>query len=196
MKFPSIFFLDAELFQQGKVTIPKAALAVPADVLDILGDAAEVQRVVAVYFDTIHIWFPIVSKMRLQQTMMNPLMEHGADLTLLFLCMKLITTRPPPGIESPQTPLYACAKGFLNLAESGGLVGLQVLQAAILIALYEIGHSIYPAAYLSVGHCARLGYALGVHNADAKVPMLSRPSTWTESEERRRVWWAVLILDR
>ena len=42
----------------------------------------------------------------------------------------------------------------------------------ILTAIYEYAHAIYPAAYITIGTCARYGL------------------------ERRRFWWAIVILDR
>ncbi|CAI6088228.1 unnamed protein product [Clonostachys chloroleuca] len=37
-----------------------------------------------------------------------------------------------------------------------------VLQASLLILLYEIGHGIYPSAFLSAGSCVRYGHAIGL----------------------------------
>jgi len=194
--FPSIFFLDADEFEYRRFHLPKAYMPVPLEILTILGDAAEVQAVVGAYFTTVHTWLPFVSKKRLYQNLTNPLAEPGADLALLFVCMKLITQRPPEGAETPHTSLYWTAKQFYNMVKSNGIYSVHLVQAAILITLYEIGHAIYPAAYLSAGCCARLGHAMGLHNRNAASQMLRRPSTWTEQEEIRRIWWAVIILDR
>ncbi|KAI9841086.1 MAG: hypothetical protein M1837_000990 [Sclerophora amabilis] len=49
---------------------------------------------------------------------------------------------------------------------------------------------------MSVSNCARLGYAMGFRKPTEAAQMLPRPGTWTEQEERRRVWWGVMILDR
>ncbi|MBE3046106.1 fungal specific transcription factor domain-containing protein, partial [Candidatus Bathyarchaeota archaeon] len=40
-------------------------------------------------------------------------------------------------------------------------------------ALYEISNAIYPAAYLTVGHCARLGHVLGIHSNTAPQKLVS-----------------------
>lgn len=95
----------------------------------------------------------------------------------------------------PQTQLYQDVKSFYHYVEAQNGFSVQMIQALLLIALYEIGNSIYPAAYLSIGNAARLGHAAGLH--DRKAPqMLPRCTTWTEQEERRRLWWGVVILDR
>lgn len=97
---------------------------------------------------------------------------------------------------NPRTDLYASAKAFYELVESSRITSIRLLQAGILIAVYETGHAIYPAAYLTIGRCARVGHAIGLHDT-AMIPQLAlEPRNWDEMEERRRVWWAVYILDR
>lgn len=116
-------------------------------------------------------------------------------MALLFLAMKLSTVELPEA--SPHTPLYRHIKTFYAEVEAQNGFSIQLIQAAILTALYELGHAIYPAAYLTIGHCARLGQAMGLHARISEVPsMLQKSTTWTEQEERRRVWWAIVILDR
>ncbi|UKZ81898.1 hypothetical protein TrVFT333_009674 [Trichoderma virens FT-333] len=74
-----------------------------------------------------------------------------------------------------------------------GNFSLQALQAKVLLAYYELGHAIYPAAYLATGSCAKYGIALGLHNASHQtVQTLSLD----EAEERLRTWWAILVLER
>src|SRR4051812_36325838 len=98
---------------------------------------------------------PIVSQKRLTRNMVNPLWEAGPDLALLFLCMKLVTSKPRDGVESSQTPVYMPAKRFLALLEAAGTISLIVLQAGILITWFEYGQAIYPAAYMTAGWCVR-----------------------------------------
>lgn len=194
-RFPAIAFLDSESFIHGRVEVPLPQIDIPLDVLELLGDGSAVQVVVSDYFATIHTWMPIVSKKRLSRNMLNPLWEAGPDLALLFLTMKLIISRPQEGLDNWSNPVYSAAKRFLALMEASGMVSLMVLQAYVLVALYEIGQSIYPSAWMSVGACVRYGQILGIHDEDAPQ-LLVQASTWTEIEERRRSWWAVIIIDR
>lgn len=73
-------------------------------------------------------------------------------------------------------------------------MSLHVLQATIFIALYEMGHAIYPAAYLTVGACARYGIALGLDKL--MTDNSGFDTSLMEIEEKRRSWWGVLALDR
>ncbi len=91
--------------------------------------------------------------------------------------------------------LYRAVKQFYFDIEFSGRLSLQTLQAAVLIAIYEIGHGIYPAAIISVSNCARIGTLLGIDKS-LNVWGPSSGIPWIELEERRRVWWAIIILDR
>jgi hypothetical protein len=192
--FPSLFFLDSNAFVYERFQIQPPYVRVPPGALTALGNSTDLRQMIEHYFNTVHSYFPIVSKIRLYQHLSNPLHEPGSDIALLFLAMKLAASEVPEGML-PQTQLYQDVKSFYNYVEAQNGFSIQMKQALLLISLYELGHAIYPAAYLSIGHAARLGNAMGLHDRDAPQ-MLQRRTTWTEQEERRRVWWAVIILDR
>jgi len=107
--------------------------------------------------------------------MVNPLYEAGPDLALLFLCMKLIISRPQDGIESSQNPIYNSAKRFISLMEATGTASLLVLQANLLVTWYEYGQAIYPAAWMSAGWCVRYGNMLGINGHEEASQILGRP---------------------
>ncbi|TQW01319.1 fungal specific transcription factor [Cordyceps javanica] len=94
----------------------------------------------------------------------------------------------------PKTSLYHAVKRLQFDIESAGILSLQHLQASILIAIYELGHAVYPAAVLSVGRCARYAACLGIDNTARPPASIKLP--WVEVEECCRVWWSIVILDR
>lgn len=190
----TILFLDPRVLSHGHVDIHGPSILVPGHILDLLGDITEVRQVASNFFKTIHVWMPFVSKKRFYDHFLHTSSYLRAEIVLLFLCMKLITGLPPNGQRSPQSPVYFAAKHFYIELESYGMLSIQVLQAGILLALYEIGHAIYPAAFLSVGYCARFAHALGINSG--ATSQISKVTTLIEVEERRRVWWAIVILDR
>lgn len=61
--------------------------------------------------------------------------------------------------------------------------------------MYELGHGLRLEARASVLANAELGMKLGI-NEVASQRMNPVPSSWTESEERTRAWWGIMILDR
>ena len=194
--FPSLFFLDSEIYRETRMKIPRPTIPVSRDVTAILGSIIDVRDIVERYFENVHLWLPVVSKKRMQLTFENPHLELTADLTLLLLGMKLVTQTPHGGPQDAQNQLYATVKRQFAIVESSALISLQLIQAAILIATYEIGHAIYPAAYLTTGQCTRLGYLMGIHDRTAVPQILNRSGAWAEVEEVKRAWWACQLLER
>jgi len=194
--FPAAFFLDAEIFEQFNLRVPRPIVMTPPEVLSELGHASDIQTIAELYLSSVHLWLPIVSRKRLSLLIHSPPTEPGGDLALLFLCMKLITQCPQEHLDMSQCSLYLITKSFLSQVESSALMSIQVVQSAMLICAYEVGHGIYPAAYLSAAHCARLCYALGLHDRKGTLQMLKRPGSWAEQEEIRRIWWGAMLLDR
>lgn len=192
--FPAVFFLDSRVFQLAQVGMPRINMSFSQDVVSFTREA---KPIAARYFEDVHTWMPIVSKFRFYNHLMNPLLEHRSDLTILLFCMRLISWSAVEHADGdkPRTRAYLAAKRLLVDAESAGILSLQILQAIVLVSIYEIGHGIYPAAYVTIGTCARYGIALGIDKqtlSDNGSPSI----TEVEQEERRRVWWAILILDR
>lgn len=193
--FPAIFFLDSEIYEESRFDIPRPTVAVPDEVLALLKED-DIGGIVELYFSTIHKWLPVVSKKRLFLTLSSISAYQSASLALLLLCMRVITRIPPDEVGSAQNTLYLTAKAFFTVAESSASMTAQLVQSALLLCAYEVGHGIYPAAFLSAGHCARLVYALGLHDRKGAPQMIKRPGSWAEQEELRRVWWGTLLLDR
>jgi hypothetical protein len=105
------------------------------------------------------------------------------DFVTLLLSIQMLC-QPLDDDSSGFTELYAKVKQCYSYAESHNAISLRLLQACVLIALYEAAHAIYPAAYLTVGHCARLGHAFGIHdrkNAIQLIPIKSRPTECLEA---------------
>lgn len=194
--FPAAFFLDAEVYRDARWSIPRPSVSIASTIFAALGTMDDIQASAETFFSTVQLWLPIISKKRLQLTLSNPHLEPTADLALLLLTMKLVTQSVSRGSSSAYTALYYMSRNFYNLLESSALMSLQLLQSLILIGAYEIGHGMYPAAYLTTGQCSRLGYALGLHRRKSAPQMIKRPGAWAEVEEMNRAWWAVMLLDR
>lgn len=112
------------------------------------------------------------------------------ELSLFVLCVRLVSSP----FSSSDDVTYQTAKRLHLETISTGILSVSVLQAGILLALYKVGHAIYPAAFLLIGACAQYGLAIDVDKAISQSEVSHLP--WNEVEERRRIWWAVLVLDR
>lgn len=190
--FPSALFLDIDCYKWSHMQLPRPDAIIPMDILSILNQGNSILETSRLYFDTIHQWIPIISKKRLE---LGISLEDGRpEVALLFLAMKLNSYPPPAGDKFD--PIYSAAKNFMVTLEASGAVSLIYLQAMTLMAVYEYSHSIYPAAWMTVGSCARLAELLGISPGKDSMNIMSPITTWTELEEKRRLWWAIYVLDR
>ncbi|KAF7545204.1 hypothetical protein G7Z17_g9349 [Cylindrodendrum hubeiense] len=190
--FPDAFFIDVELFRSVAHSTLRSAYPVPAQVSQLLG--LDSNAVCEPYFNSVDKWFPFISKKGLNLSIQANLPAETPGLALLLLCMKLASDPPQPYHTSAvESTLYRTAKSYLNTIEEVSPASLHVFQALVLIALYEYGHGIFPAAYLTVGRAARLGVLRGIHDRKNSTQLFVGPPTWTYNEEERRTWWATCI---
>lgn len=194
--FPSLFFLDYEIFNEARPPIPQPRPPIPEDIYRITGSIDQLKSISGHWFSTIHTWFPILSKKRIELLLADPGLELTPDVALLFSSMHLLTDEESGCRSTVRNNTYWILKDYAAALEANAVMTPQLLQSKVLIALYEIGHAIYPSAYLSVGSCAAFGKALGLDNRKESPQMLRKFGAWAEMEELRRLWWAVLILDR
>ncbi|KAF5867418.1 putative fungal specific transcription protein [Botrytis fragariae] len=169
ISFSAMLFLDPYILQQGQIDMPQPGHSIPGHILHLLGDITSIHQCATEFFSHDHTWMSFISKPRFYSYHLpcQSTIPNRPETILLLLSIKLITTLPPTNPRNPQTSLYQAIKHYCLEVETSNVPSLPILQAEILIALYEMGHGIYPAAYLSIGACAR-----------------------------RRVWWAIVILDR
>ncbi|KAM0259128.1 hypothetical protein ACHAQJ_003499 [Trichoderma viride] len=196
---PAVYFIAQHIFHQARLNLPQLSLPVPNEIVSLIGDSSNIRSIATTFFGTVYPWMPIISKKEFFVYLLNPLGGRQIELHLLALCMQLCC-RAAMGWDRDNVAkldIYRAAKHFHLEVETAGALSIHVLQAAILIAIYEIGHAIYPAAYLTVGACARYGIALGIDKLSTSLMGDEKePWSWIQVEERRRVWWAVTMLDR
>jgi hypothetical protein len=193
--FPGSFFLDYDVYRDAQLWLPQFDISLSPDVTGYVNDT---EFIVSQHFATTQSWMPIISRKKIYHNLANDQSRHQSDFIILLYCMKLLMWWPPHDRYAKihgRTVAYSTAARLLHEAEDAGILTLQLLQAKLFVCFYELGHGIYPAAYLSVGACARYGMALGIdktnetfQNNYATDPM--------DLEEMRRCWWAVVILDR
>lgn len=190
---PDAFFIDAERFRSVPHSTLRSAYPIPEQVSQLLG--LDANGVCELYFGSVDTWFPFISKKGLDLSIQSNLPTETPGLALLLLCMKLICSASHPYTSASESTLYKTAKSFLNTIEEVSPVAIHVFQSLVLIALYEVGHGIFPAAYLTVGRAVRLGILRGVHDRKNSTQLFVGPPTWTYVEEERRTWWATSILE-
>lgn len=181
----------------GDLTPPNIRRTLEEQVSSIVGDGRRLQEVVDTYFRTVHVWLPVVydtayyarlSKFRTQPA--------SSGFSVLTLCMFLVCAMPVDGELSAETrSLYILVKSFVATLEAMDTNSLEVLQARLLLTVFEIGHAIYPAAYISAGANLRAAIALGASAASSKDLCKVFPNL-QQAEEARRTWRGIVIVDR
>jgi hypothetical protein len=188
-RFPPVYFLDFELYQRSLANIPHVIAHIRPDLQALTVDITQQAKV---YFRTIHPWIPFLSKKIFNERLLSPFATRGLDITILFASIKLVCG--VPGLGNLHTHAYKTVRASLLEAERAGVLSLRMLQAWILLAVYEYSHAIYPSAYLSIGACARYAAALGLdlNETNGQKQMF----LWVEAEERTRTLWVIMMLDR
>ena len=184
--------MDRELFQTLQHDFPSPLLHLPPAIHDSMHDLT---LLTTRFFSWVHLWLPIIDKSSLQSQLAKQPLHLNQDVQILLFCMKLVMWAPGRDgtTRNPRTNEYHLAKQCCSAAEDAGMLTLQMLQAQILVSVYELAHGIYPAAYLTVGTCVRYGIALTL-NKQRSTDV--QGFTLADQEERRRVWWSSIILDR
>lgn len=91
--------------------------------------------------------------------------------------------------------LYTQVKSIVAMLEAMGTNSLEMLQCRLLLTVFEVGHAMYPAAYISAGANIRAAVALGA-NASSSEQLLKVFGDQGQAEEARRTWRGIVITDR
>ncbi|KAL2017656.1 hypothetical protein VTK56DRAFT_1870 [Thermocarpiscus australiensis] len=164
-------------------------------VLDILRDQQSVKQAVSCYFEGVNTWFTIIDQASFEAQLESVWKSPSAEPCVLGLCMSMIAR--PPDLNSSsgmRDSVYFSAKTLLSLVESKLPMTTQLLQAELLVALYESCHSMPEQAYLSLGRCLHMTRVLGWHNREF----------WFENRQGATpgtlklasiLWWAIVFVD-
>lgn len=164
----------------------------------IVGDRLQLQEAAIRYFRTIQTWFPVVSETRYNAQLASLRVKMDAapaDFSLLTLCMALVCKEPTArGIPVSARSQYTSLKGFVTHLEAMGANSLEIIQSRVLLTIFEIGHAIYPSAYISAAANIRAAISLGIGSLrEDPHTVLGDLENATEAQ---KVWCAILIIDR
>lgn len=161
------------------------SIAVTENLSCVVGDLFALRKVAGRYFSSIHVWFPILSESSYDERLSRAFSKPCAEFSLLSLSLALITTIPPEDdVWDSFSSLYMLVKSSIAVVEAANIYSLEVVQARLLVSLFEVGHDIEPAAYISIAATARAAAAIGLNKGNEM------------SEEGSRVWWGIVMLDR
>ncbi|RSM08728.1 hypothetical protein CEP52_004473 [Fusarium oligoseptatum] len=121
------------------------------------------------YTRSIHNWFPIVNLDQFRPHINNPSTTNTeTSTTLLYLVMLLVITPPCGHIEHlRQKRLYMTLQCLCAALQSQNDIGIPLVQAKSLIALYECGHGMTRQAYLTLSSTVAM---MSLLEADSRGP--------------------------
>lgn len=160
------------------------------------GQDTAIRNHLSLYFERISPWLPVISDDKLYVGLLNPLITASPDIMFLYACIVLHTKPLAEDQEVRTSDRYVNARRCLSEVEIRGRLSIEILQGCILIALFELGHAIYPAALGSIGTCGKYAAALGLRFETRGQALTTGSFVCLLSEERKRVWWAIFLLDR
>ncbi|KAL2258118.1 hypothetical protein VTK26DRAFT_8700 [Humicola hyalothermophila] len=167
----------------------------------------QVEQTVASYFKSVNTWFAVIEQTDFAKQLAAMWENPTADTCVLVLCISVIARAPaPPSPESSpkskpkRSPkglgdnAYHCAKATLALVQSKLSVTRMLLQAELLIAMYEFSNGMLQQAYLSLGRCVQITKVLGWHNSQFWT--LDRQAAEARDLKLCSIlWWAIVHLD-
>ncbi|KAJ5828975.1 uncharacterized protein N7525_007228 [Penicillium rubens] len=154
-----------------------------------VGDRLQVQAAAAFYFRTVHTWFLIISEPSYNIRLSNIRVQTASapsDLSLLTLCMTLVC-KGPVGESFLSRPDQ-------SLLEAMGTNSLEMLQSRLLLTVFEIGHAMYPSAYISAAANMRAAVSLGINATSEDLTKAFQDSR--KAEEARQTWRGITITNR
>lgn len=193
-----------------RTSSPESAQSSEPDVnlppLDTLNDIVEY------YFRVVHPWMPILH-VRLFRQQLHDEKKRGR-LTSILQAIVSLCLRFSDSAFAKSVDIESLCRRYRNAVILQGIERFSVenLQAMTIIAFDIIGSGRGPSAWSLVGSMARTAEQLQLSVEDAepeehtkghhsdlliqRMSFLAPAQTWIESEERRRVFWNVFLMDR
>ncbi|OBT68519.1 hypothetical protein VE03_01819 [Pseudogymnoascus sp. 23342-1-I1] len=166
-------------------------------VFSVIGDGFQLREAAATYFRTVHTWLPVVSETAYNAKLSRFRVEAApSDFSILTLCIFLVCAMPVDGKLSSETRrLYILIKSLVAMLEAMGTNSLSMLQGRLLLTTFEIGHAMYPSAYISAGANIQAAVALGASAVTSRDLFNAFPDPRL-AEEARQTWRGIVITNR
>ncbi|PYH77564.1 hypothetical protein BO82DRAFT_344533 [Aspergillus uvarum CBS 121591] len=157
------------------------------------------------YFQGIHAFVPIISRRRFHGRLLSFGADPQPDFALLLLCMGLLTNSADPlGQLSPQRPhpsadevtLYVATKSLMAQAHALLPLTTHLIQAGVLLAVYEYALGYPERAFVTIGTYARMAYAAGMQSAPSVNTTSTTRTDWLEEQEENNTRWGIRICER
>ncbi|EHK47206.1 uncharacterized protein TrAtP1_010137 [Trichoderma atroviride] len=163
------------------------------------------QKLYERYFEVFHPVIPIIDRSRFEHEVSQP--YPTSELQALSYAMGALAAFSIPELQDHAIFYHEQARNLIDLCErqeSGvSLENINILEAYVILTLYELNQPNFARAYLTLGRAIKLVQILGLDNVKSKPGYarwgLSKQPNHSispaEQEERRRVFWSLFIFD-
>lgn len=178
-----------------------------------------VDDITARYFQGMHRYLPVVSRTRFHDSLITLGSTPAPDFSVLLLSICLLTYSPTvaqsagQGVQGATQPvdqrqsLHLAARSLFAQAQVQAQASLppslHLIQAGLLLALYEFAHGHPDDAFAAVASCARMAYAARMHppsRRSRRPTQTAGPGAGTspglEEKEAANTWWGIVICER
>ncbi|KAL4886863.1 hypothetical protein BJY04DRAFT_212834 [Aspergillus karnatakaensis] len=142
------------------------------------------------YFGHIHPWLSVIHEHTFRERASELGNAPKAEIALIFLVMLLVLKGSQMAGSCNQ--LYSVCRYLFSFIQNSHGPSVGLVQAGLLLAVFELGSGLHYAASLRIGTCARLGYILQLNIQT----MPTQQTSLIEAEESRRLWLGVYMVDR
>ena len=178
-------------------------------VMDTYRAPQNVRQGVASYFKSINPWFPVIDQGDFEGRLESMFENPTAEACVLVLCMSAIVADSPDVPKPKKSPksksngngneglgdnAYHSAKATLTLVQSKLQMTRPLLQAELLIAMYEFSNAMFQQAYMSLLRCVQITKVLNWHNG-IFWNLDRQPLDAKELKLCSTLWWSIVHLD-
>ncbi|CAM1505815.1 Fc.00g114520.m01.CDS01 [Cosmosporella sp. VM-42] len=157
------------------------------------------------YFQGFHQYLPVVPRTRFHKNLITLGAAPSAGYSVLLLSLCLIisssklrrpTRRATNTLPIDTRSLHLATKSLF--AQLQGLVppSVPLIQAGILLAVYEYTHGQSEEAFASIAGYARMAYAARIHQRNQSSNTHADADTQMQAEEAANTWWGIVICER
>jgi hypothetical protein len=163
------------------------------------------------YFQGFHRHFPIICRTRFNSNLVTSGVTEAADFSVLLLTLCLITNSHALDNEPSQNAtesvaqrlLYLTVKSLLAQVQASYPASILIIQAALLLAIYEYTHGRPEDAFVTISGSARMAYAARIHNHDHSCTQVTHIASHGvdtdllfQAEEAANTWWGIIVCER
>ncbi|PYI08382.1 hypothetical protein BO78DRAFT_416836 [Aspergillus sclerotiicarbonarius CBS 121057] len=142
-------------------------------------------------------WVAIVHQATFRERCSNLWLHGSRDFLLLLLAMGMITRPLLSGNEpdSLRELMYEAVKRLFWDKDSVARPSVALIQAGLLLSVYEYGNGLLNASYVTISVCSSLAQVSGLCGA-LNAPPLPRLGTLASQDEMLHTWWGIIIHER